>query len=67
MRKNTTNERKLSIFCWVHQDMQRPLYMQPADAIEYGIIDGIVSSEKEIIDTVKSAEQWDKDAGLVAR
>jgi hypothetical protein len=26
-----------------------------------------VSPEKQIIDQVKSAEQWDKDAGLVAR
>jgi ATP-dependent Clp protease protease subunit len=50
-------------------DMQRPLYMQPKDAVEYGIIDGIVRSESEasIIDTVKSAAQWDKEAGLVAR
>ena len=49
----------------VLQDMQRPLYMQPRDAIEYGVIDGIVTSEKEIIDEVKSADQWDKEAGLV--
>jgi ATP-dependent protease ClpP protease subunit len=41
--------------------------MQPKDALAYGIIDGIVSPEKQIIDQVKSAEQWDKDAGLVAR
>lgn len=27
----------------VPQDMQRPLYMQPKDALAYGIIDGIVS------------------------
>lgn len=47
--------------------MQRPLYMQPADAMEYGIIDGIVTSEKDIIDTVKSPEQYDKEAGLVTR
>lgn len=50
--------------------MQRPLYMQPADALEYGIIDKVVKSEKEverIIDEVKSADQWDKEAGLVAR
>ncbi len=47
------------------QDMQRPLYMQPRDAIDYGVIDGIVTSEKEIIDEVKSADQWDKEAGLV--
>lgn len=51
----------------LEKDMQRPLYMQPKDALAYGIIDGIVSPEKQIIDQVKSAEQWDKDAGLVAR
>lgn len=49
------------------KDMQRPLYMQPKDALAYGIIDGIVTPEKQIIDDVKSAEQWDKEAGLVAR
>lgn len=49
------------------QDMQRPLYMQPQDAIEYGIIDGIVRPQTDIIDEVMNAEQWDKQAGLVAR
>ncbi|KAG7670724.1 putative ATP-dependent Clp protease proteolytic subunit-related protein 3, chloroplastic [Nannochloris sp. 'desiccata'] len=49
------------------KDMQRPLYMQPKDALAYGIIDGIVTPEKQIIDDVKSAAQWDKEAGLVAR
>lgn len=111
--------------------MQRPLYMQPADALAYGVIDGVVTPEKQvsrclawavvwcrqgsfqrrtplgaallcrgaeplrlasalhcetdtsssndrsttlplsrpvqIIDDVKSADQWDKEAGLVAR
>lgn len=46
------------------QDMQRPLYMQPKDALEYGIIDGIVKSDTEIIDEVKSSEQWDRDVRL---
>lgn len=49
------------------QDMQRPLYMQPKDAMQYGIIDNIVTPEKQIIDNVKSADQWDKEAGLVPR
>jgi len=49
------------------QDMQRPLYMQPKDAIEYGIIDGIVKPQTDIIDEVMNSEQWDKQAGLVAR
>eukprot|EP00884_Botryococcus_braunii_P011034 jgi/Botrbrau1/19932/Bobra.0059s0049.1 len=49
------------------QDMQRPLYMQPKDAQAYGIIDSIVEDTVDIIDEVKSPEQWDKEAGLVAR
>ncbi|CAD7695306.1 unnamed protein product [Ostreobium quekettii] len=53
------------------KDMQRPLYMQPADALEYGIVDHIVKSEKDVggamIDEVKSGSQWDKEAGLVSR
>ena len=57
--------RSLNRWALCLQDMQRPLYMQPLDAIEYGVIDGIVTSEKEIIDEVKSADQWDKEAGLV--
>ncbi len=47
--------------------MQRPLYMQPKDAQAYGIIDSIVEDTVDIIDEVKSPEQWDKEAGLVAR
>lgn len=49
------------------QDMQRPLYMTPQDALEYNIIDGIVQAETAMIDKVKSPDQWDKEAGLVAR
>lgn len=30
-------------------DLQRPLYMQPKDAIEYGVIDGIVEPQKSIV------------------
>ena len=49
-------------------DMQRPLYMQPTDAVEYGLIDGIVTSqaEKSLIGETRSAAQYDKDAGLRA-
>ncbi len=34
--------------------------MQPRDAIEYGVIDGVVRNETSIIDAVMSPEQWDK-------
>ena len=47
--------------------MERPLYMQPKDAMEYGVIDGIVRPQNDIIDSVKKPEAWDKEAGLVAR
>lgn len=35
--------------------MQRPLYMRPLDAIEYGVIDRLVPPQKEmeIIDQVR--------------
>lgn len=48
------------------RDMQRPLYMQPLDALEYGIIDGIVKSqsEKNLIDSVRTGADYDRDAGL---
>lgn len=47
----------------------RPLYMTPIDAIEYGMIDKIVKSEKEegITGAVMTNAQWDKQAGLVQR
>ncbi len=49
----------------LEEDMARPLYMQPKDAIRYGIVDGIITPTENIVGAVKSAEQWDKDAGLV--
>ena len=49
------------------RDMQRPLYMQPRDAIGYGIVDSVVTPQRKIIDDVKKADQWDKEAGLVTR
>jgi len=49
------------------RDMLRPLYMQPKDAIAYGVIDEILERETDAIDDVKSAAKWDKDAGLVTR
>jgi hypothetical protein len=48
-------------------DMARPLYMQPADAVEYGIVDKIMKPREQMTGTVLSASQWDKAAGLVAR
>ena len=57
-------------------DTARPLYMQPQDALEYGVIDRIMApTEKgkkggqavQISDSVKGADAWDKDAGLVKR
>ena len=57
------------------RDMARPLYMQPADALSYGVIDKIMKETDKgaknggdvISDTVKGGAQWDKEAGLVAR
>eukprot|EP00241_Pyramimonas_parkeae_P006535 CAMPEP_0114251974 /NCGR_PEP_ID=MMETSP0058-20121206/15573_1 /TAXON_ID=36894 /ORGANISM="Pyramimonas parkeae, CCMP726" /LENGTH=334 /DNA_ID=CAMNT_0001365845 /DNA_START=71 /DNA_END=1075 /DNA_ORIENTATION=- len=46
-------------------DMLRPLYMQPLDAVEYGIVDKILTKDEKGIDTVKGSKQWDKDAGFV--
>jgi hypothetical protein len=40
------------------QDMERPLYMQPRDALAYGVIDGIVRPQTDIIDSVKNPEAW---------
>ena len=40
------------------QDMERPLYMQPKDAISYNVCDGIVRPRTAIIDEVKKAEAW---------
>ena len=40
------------------QDMERPLYMQPKDAISYNVCDGIVRPRTSIIDEVKKAEAW---------
>lgn len=56
------------------KDMQRPLYMQPADALEYNVIDKIMTPTDKtkkngmsikISDDVKGGDAWDKDAGLV--
>ena len=38
--------------------MERPLYMQPKDAISYNVCDGIVRPRTAIIDEVKKAEAW---------
>lgn len=46
------------------RDMLRPLYMQPKDAVEYGIIDQILTKESDVIDSVKNSKVWDKEAGF---
>lgn len=42
--------------------------MQPLDAIEYGIIDRVIKTEKgedlQLIDDIKTPEQWDREARL---
>ena len=57
-------------------DTARPLYMQPADALEYGVIDKVMKETVKgakggnpdaIVDAVKSADKWDSEAGLVQR
>lgn len=40
------------------QDMQRPLYMRPADALEYGIIDEIIQPNE--VKQQKAIEYWVK-------
>lgn len=55
------------------RDMQRPLYMQPLDALEYGVIDKVLPPTDKnkkggafsISADVKGSDAWDKDAGLV--
>ena len=53
----------------LNADMQRPLYMQPKDALDYGIVDSVVESKRveNLIGDVKAAKQWDTEAGLVAK
>eukprot|EP00212_Chloropicon_laureae_P005315 CAMPEP_0197498976 /NCGR_PEP_ID=MMETSP1311-20131121/60791_1 /TAXON_ID=464262 /ORGANISM="Genus nov. species nov., Strain RCC856" /LENGTH=299 /DNA_ID=CAMNT_0043044715 /DNA_START=17 /DNA_END=916 /DNA_ORIENTATION=+ len=53
----------------IDKDIMRPFYMQPKDALDYGIIDAVVESKRveDLIGQVKSSDQWDKEAGLVAK
>ena len=51
-------------------DMQRPLYMQPKDALDYNIIDQVIKSQRDggvMVDKVMTGDQFDKAAGLRAR
>lgn len=49
----------------IDRDIQRPLYMQPKDAQRYGIIDHVLTKGQErAIDSVKSPEERDREAGL---
>jgi len=49
-------------------DMQRPLYMQPNDALKYGIIDRVIKSQKEgtpLIEKAMSGSMYDRAAGIL--
>lgn len=48
----------------LEKDMSRPFYMQPKDAVAYGVIDHVLTEGKRAIDAVKKADEWDKEAGL---
>eukprot|EP00894_Picocystis_sp_ML_P000536 jgi/Pico_ML_1/51053/g2154.t1 len=48
----------------LEKDMSRPFYMQPKDAVAYGVIDHVLTEGKRAIDQVKKADEWDKEAGL---
>ena len=43
--------------------------MQPADALDYGIVDTVVESKRveNLIGDIKQSKQWDTEAGLVAK
>jgi len=69
LHKHTGNNRER-----LDADMQRPFYMQPQDALEYGVIDKIMKPtdkgkkggmDVQITGDVLSADAWDKAAGLV--
>ena len=49
------------------QDMQRPLYMTPEEAILYGVADAIVQPQKTIISDNKKTAQYDANPVIVGR
>ena len=49
----------------IDKDIQRPFYMTAKDAIEYGIVDKVITKDSETIDKVLNTDQWDDAAGLV--
>lgn len=49
------------------RDMQRPYYMTPKQSVDYGIVDMVLPENIDIIDKVKSAEEWDKEAGIMRK
>ena len=51
------------------KDMARPLYMQPADALAYGVIDKIMvkGDGSAVSGKVTTGKEWDTGAGLVER
>lgn len=49
------------------KDMQRPNYMTARQAIAYGVADKILAKGEEQVGGVKSAVEWDKEAGIVQK
>jgi len=52
------SSRGFDVHCDIQQDMQRPLYMRPQDALEYGIIDEIIQPDAN--KKQKAVEYWVK-------
>lgn len=50
----------------VAKTMERPFYMNPQKAIDFGVIDKILWRGQEAMAETMSGEQWDKKAGIRA-
>lgn len=48
----------------VAKTMERPFYMNPQRAIEFGVADKVLWRGQEAMAETQSAEEWDKSAGI---